>query len=60
MTNIYFDEDVVVHCLCKYFFGGRPCVCPGFIKFRGILKRINLGYSISIEELKEREFNKDS
>lgn len=26
MTNIYFDEDVVVHCLCKYFFLEGGCV----------------------------------
>lgn len=27
MTNIYFDEDVAVHCLCKYFFWGS-CAFP--------------------------------
>lgn len=59
MTNIYFDEDVVVHCLCKYFFfGGRLCVCRGLSSFGEFCsKRINLGYSINIEQLKEREFN---
>lgn len=60
MTNIYFDEDVAMHCLCKCFFGGKLCVCTGLSSFGEFCsKRINLGYSISIEELKER-FNKDS
>lgn len=36
MTNIYFDEDVAVHCLCKYFFWGAVRF-QRFIKFEGIL-----------------------